>query len=118
MNRLGLTIIAATCIPFWLVVACNAHAQPRWLSDINYAGNHGPSRVCIDVAWAKWRALNKLGVRSEVVPVNVPGHTEGHAVLKVQTSDGDWWLDNGTVEIQPVRWSMLAHDGYTLRGAQ
>ncbi len=115
MNRLGLTIIAATCIPFWMLVGyAVAHAQPRWLSDINTFENHIAKRICVETAWAKERALNRLGIASQVVAVSVPNHIEGHAVLKVWTMDGEWWLDNGVAESQPVRWSMLVHDGYKL----
>ncbi len=78
MNRFGLTIIAATCIPFWALVGCAmAHAQTLDLQAFNRAENRAYPLNNRPLAWAdegkdgynckgfvtlKARDLNRLGV--------------------------------------------------------
>lgn len=85
---------------------------PPALVAINTFENHAdPKRTCTEIAWAKARALHKLGIPSQAVGVTVAGYTQGHTVLKVWTDTGIWWADS-FIENTPVPWSILAHDGY------
>jgi predicted transglutaminase-like cysteine proteinase len=113
MNRLGLIIALAVCVPFWIAVGCVAaraetptHAQlTRANRQINAA--HRPNAPepsdkadgmwdCENYAFAKRDALLATGMSYADLRVLALQNERGqwHAVLAVQTLEGEWILDN------------------------